>query len=60
MTEEDETVNAAPQASKWQAFDRMIADARAGFADMSAEALEALVEEATAAARDGSARQGQR
>lgn len=60
MTRQNDPAKAGPQAAKWQAFDRTIADARTGFADMPAEALEALVVEATAAARAGSVGQGQR
>ena len=38
-------------AVKWRVLDQTIAEARAGFADMPAEAVEALAEEAVAAVR---------
>jgi len=36
----------------WHAFDQTLAEARAGFADISAHDLEALIEEAVAATRE--------
>lgn len=41
------------EAVKWRVFDRALAEARRGFADLSPEEGEALVEEALAAVRAG-------
>lgn len=40
-------------AVKWRVFDQTLAEARAGFADLPAGEVEALVDEAVAAARTG-------
>lgn len=39
------------EAVKWRVLDQTMAEARAGFADLSPEALDALVEEAVTATR---------
>ena len=43
-------------AVKWRVFDRTLADVRSKFADMTPEALEALIDQAVAATRKVSPR----
>jgi hypothetical protein len=43
------------EAVKWRVFDQTLADVREGFADMAPEALEAMIDEAVAAARKAKA-----
>jgi len=43
------------EAVKWRVLDRTVAEARSKFADLPAEELEALIEEAVASVRTGNA-----
>lgn len=44
------------EAVKWQVLDQTVAEARSKFADLPPEELEAVIEEAVAAARMGNTR----
>jgi hypothetical protein len=44
-------------AVRWRVFDQTLAEARAGFADIPPEALEALIDEAVTAVRGAKTRE---
>ncbi len=44
------------EAVKWRVLDQTMAEARSKFADVPPEALEAMIDEAVAATREGKAR----